>query len=316
MATQTRGDAPETGLGAKHTQQQLRVQLPPVQAAGAATTGGEAIERQVVSQRIVRIARADPDTEARLSWGHADDDLMRSPRLSMQGRGASGTVWRMCARYLTPEQAAAERYWRTISPLWHFQASWRVLPTQRVPVVLAIDGAVTGRMMRWGLIPQRGEIRYPLINATVEKLESWYGWRHPWEQGQRCLLVMAGFYEPHVFPGGRKEPFVVRLTDRPIFGVAGIWERRRAEDGAEVLSCALITTPPNRLLAEVHNEKPRMPAVLREEDHSAWLTGQPAEALAALRPYEAEGMRAWQVGRGLYARSTSDDARLIEPVSP
>lgn len=100
----------------------------------------------------------------------------------------------MCARYLTPAQAVAERYWRTITPLWQFSESWRVLPTQQVPVVLSCAGVTTGRMMRWGLLPYRGETRYPLINATVEKLETWYGWRHPWEHGQRCILVMAGFY--------------------------------------------------------------------------------------------------------------------------
>lgn len=219
----------------------------------------------------------------------------------------------MCARYLTPAQAAAERYWRTLEPRWHFSQSWRVLPTQQVPVVLTLDGRTTGRMMRWGLLPYSGDTRYPLINATVEKLQTWYGWRHPWERGQRCILVMAGFYEPHLFEGGRKEPFVVRLKDRPMFGVAGVWERRKDEDGGEVLSCALITTPANELLAQVHNEKLRMPALLREDDHAAWLSASPADALRALEPYPSDGMEAWQVSRRLYANKTPDDANLIAP---
>jgi putative SOS response-associated peptidase YedK len=62
----------------------------------------------------------------------------------------------MCARYLTPSQAAVERYWKAIAPLWRFSESWRVLPTQQVPIILAVNGAVTGRMMRWGLIPYTG----------------------------------------------------------------------------------------------------------------------------------------------------------------
>ena len=76
---------------------------------------------------------------------------------------------------------------------------------------------------------------------------------------------MSGFYEPHVFPDGRKEPFYVRIRNRPIFGVAGICERKRGR-GAEGLSCALITTPANGLMAEVHNEKLRMPAVTSAPD--------------------------------------------------
>ena len=220
----------------------------------------------------------------------------------------------MCARYLTPAQAVAERYWRPIAPLWQFSESWRVLPTQQVPVVLSCAGVTTGRMMRWGLLPYRGETRYPLINATVEKLETWYGWRHPWEHGQRCILVMAGFYEPHRFEDGRKEPFCVKLTDRPVFGVAGLWELRRLE-AAEILSCTLITVPANTLMAQIHNEQLRMPAILRERDQAAWLTGSPSDAKSALGPYPDERMAAWQVGRRLYANKTPDDAGLIAPVT-
>ena len=122
----------------------------------------------------------------------------------------------MCARYQSPGQATTERYWQLTEPLWNFEASWRVLPTQQIPTVLALNGVSTGRMMRWGLIPYSGESAYPLINATVEKLTTWHGWRYPWQHGRRRILPMSGFYEPHVFPGGRKEPFYVRVRDRPI----------------------------------------------------------------------------------------------------
>lgn len=220
----------------------------------------------------------------------------------------------MCARFLTPSQAAAERYWSTVAPLWRFDQSWRVLPTEAVPIVLSIDGVTTGRMMRWGLIPYCGSSPYPLINATVEKLETGYPWRHPWQRGQRCIFTMAGFYEPYLFPGGRKEPFYVHLADHAVFGVAGIWERRRAEDGSETLSAALITMPANELMAEIHNEKKRMPAVLLEEHHEAWLRGNAEEARAALVEYPSADMVAWQVSRRLYANKTPDDASLIERV--
>ena len=95
--------------------------------------------------------------------------------------------------------------------------------------------------------------------------------------------------------------------------MAGIWERRRGEDGAEALPCALITVPANELLAEVHKEKPRMPAVLREEDHAAaWLNGRPEEAMQALQPYPSDAMEAWQVSRRLYAVKVPNDEGLIE----
>ena len=223
----------------------------------------------------------------------------------------------MCARFQTPAQSAAERYWRLIDPLWHFEPSWRVLPTNPIPVVLSLSGQRTGRMMRWDLVPWRnhgeptGKV---LINAKVENLETNYYWKAPWERGQRCILPMAGFYEPHKFEDGRKEPFYVHEVDRDVFGVAGLWDRSVKADGTEVLSCTLITTPPNDLMARIHNEKQRMPAVLREEDHEAWLQSSPREAKAVLIPYPSDLMVTWQVSRRLYANKSPNDASLIDPV--
>lgn len=97
--------------------------------------------------------------------------------------------------------------------------------------------------------------------------------------------------------------------------MAGIWERRRAEDGSETFSAALITMPANELLAEVHNEKLRMPAVLREEAHAAWLSGSAEDARHVVdQPYPSADMVAWQVSRRLYATKTADDQSLIERV--
>ena len=224
----------------------------------------------------------------------------------------------MCARYQTPPQSAVERYWSLVEPLWHYQQSWRVLPTDPVPIVLQLAGVCTGRMMRWDLIPFRnhgeptGKV---LINAKSENLSDNYYWQGPWERGQRCIFPMAGFYEPHRHADGRKEPFYIHLSDREIFGVAGLWDRSFRSDGTPVFSCTLITTPANPLLARVHNEKLRMPAVLREEHHEAWLRGNRQQARSALVPYPPDMMVAWQVSRRVYAIKTPDDATLTSPVA-
>lgn len=64
----------------------------------------------------------------------------------------------------------------------------------------------------------------------------------------------------------------------------------------------------------VHNEKLRMPAVLREQDHDAWLNGNPADAKSALVPYPDELMVAWQVSRNINSPKLPDDESLILPV--
>jgi putative SOS response-associated peptidase YedK len=57
-----------------------------------------------------------------------------------------------------------------------------------------------------------------------------------------------------------------------------------------------------------------MPAVLAESDHARWLSGTPAQAYAALKPYPTELMAAWRVSRRVNHPKLPNDASLIEPV--
>ncbi len=171
-------------------------------------------------------------------------------------------------------------------------------------------------MMRWGLIPYWAygvPLKASTINATVERIASAPSYRDPWQRGQRCILVMGGFYEPHVNEDGTREPFFVRLAEREVFGVAGLWDRSRRQDGSYVFSCTLITVPANPLLAQVHNDKQRMPAILADSDHDTWLSGDVPAAQAALQSYPAELMLAWRVSTRVNSPKLPDDATLIEP---
>jgi len=222
----------------------------------------------------------------------------------------------MCGKYILAQAAKAERAMGIRRGRWEYPLSYRVLPTDEVPVVVSAEGEREAQMMRWGLIPYWANgvpLKASTINATVERIETAPSYRDAWRRGQRCLLVMAGFYEPHVNPDGAREPYFVHLNDREVFGVAGLWDRSRRADGSHVFSCTLVTLPANRLLAEVHNEKQRMPAVLAPEDEARWLAGDAAEARAALRPYADELMVAYRVSRRVNSPRLPNDATLIEP---
>ena len=52
-------------------------------------------------------------------------------------------------------------------------------------------------------------------------------------------------------------------------------------------------------MASIHNTKQREPAILRAEDHEAWLRGTAEEALACLRQYPDELRSAWPVSRSV-----------------
>src|ERR1700730_17755827 len=204
----------------------------------------------------------------------------------------------MCGKYILAQAAKAERAMGIRRGRWEYPLSYRVLPTEQVPVVVEASGEREAAMMRWGLIPYWAygvPLKASTINATVERIESAPSYREAGNRGQRCILVMGGFYEPHVNADGSREPYFLKLSDREVFGVAGLWDRSRREDGSHVFSCTLITVPANQLLAEVHNAKQRMPAILAEADHEPWLNGAPQQARAALKPYPDELMTAWKV---------------------
>ncbi|MGH8131887.1 MAG: SOS response-associated peptidase [Steroidobacteraceae bacterium] len=223
----------------------------------------------------------------------------------------------MCGKYILAQAAKAERAMGIRRARWEYPQSYRVLPTEQVPVVILTSGEREAAMMRWGLIPYWAygvPLKASTINATVERIESAPSYQDPWNRDQRCILVMGGFYEPHVNEDGSRDPFFLHLADREVFGVAGLWDRSRRDDGSYVVSCTLITVPANRLLAQVHNEKQRMPAILAEEDHETWLAGGKGEAKAALKSYPDELLIAWKVSRRVNSPKLPNDASLIEPL--
>ena len=74
---------------------------------------------------------------------------------------------------------------------------------------------------------------------------------------------------------------------------AGIWDNW-SNGGELITSCAIITTPANELVAELHN---RMPAILHPEHQDAWLDPKTstAELLRMLAPVPASEMKTYPV---------------------
>ena len=97
---------------------------------------------------------------------------------------------------------------------------------------------------------------------------------------------------------------------------AGLYEFWPGKDGAEPIeSYTIITTAANELMAELHD---RMPVILAENDHAAWLdpTNDKAEGLQdLLKPCPAEGMDAYPVSTRVNSPK-NDDAELLVPAGP
>ncbi len=226
----------------------------------------------------------------------------------------------MCGRYILRMQDKYLREWNLHGPPAWVTASYNIAPTQQVPIMRMENGAPAAAMVRWGLIPSFAHGRpgkFSTINARIETFETAASFRGAWKRGQRCIQPASGFYEWHLDAQGRKTPYLITVADQELCAFAGLWDWSVRDDGAVIESCAHITMPANALMADIHNggnHPQRMPAILRREDHEAWLKGTSAEARAVLAPYPADLMVAHPVSTRVNS-VRNNGPELIEPIA-
>jgi len=193
---------------------------------------------------------------------------------------------------------------------------FNIAPTQGIPAVL---NELPDRVqeLRWGLVPSWAKdpaIGSRMINARGETVHEKPSFKRPFLR-QRCLILADGYYEWQEIPGQkRKQPLYIRRRDRAAFVFGGLWDRWRGPDGQILTTAAIITTVPNKLLAQVHD---RMPLILPRERWALWLSQaeQPLECLRdCIASFPAEWMEYFPVSTAVN-RATFDDPACIAPLA-
>jgi putative SOS response-associated peptidase YedK len=169
--------------------------------------------------------------------------------------------------------------------------------------------------MRWGLIPYWAKdpaIGLKTINAMSETAAVKPAFRDAFKF-RRCLVPADGFYEWAKIGPKQRQPYNFGTLDGSVFAFAGLWDHWRQPDNTFVESCAILTTPPNSLVAEVHD---RMPAILKEEDYDRWLDPgitDPERVADCLRPFDPRLMKKYPVGNRVN-RPENDDQECAQEV--
>ena len=222
----------------------------------------------------------------------------------------------MCGRFvlsLTAVELQLALPWLTVPA--QLIPRYNIAPGQPVAVV-PNDGRHRVDLFNWGLIPswaQDEKIGYRLINARAETLADKPSFRSAFRR-RRCLIPADGFYEWQTASAAKtKIPMLIRLRSGEPFAFAGLWEEWHATDGSQILSCTIITTTPNELLAPIHN---RMPVIVPPAAYEQWLDPaeqRPQSLQPLLAPYPAEQMEAHAVSREVNSPK-NDYPALLEPV--
>jgi putative SOS response-associated peptidase YedK len=188
---------------------------------------------------------------------------------------------------------------------------YNIAPSQDVLTVVERESTREGRMLQWGLIPSWSNETKGIINARVETIDEKPSFKESFER-RRCLIPADGFYEWER-NGKISQPYYFQLKNQIPFAFAGIWDRWRSEDRS-IMSCAIITTTANELLAEIHT---RMPVILRPESYDLWLNehSRAADLKELLVPFPADQMMSHAVSYEVNDPKV-DDERLLLPVEP
>ena len=223
----------------------------------------------------------------------------------------------MCGRYRLSrrKQLIAEYFDADYEGEW--EPRYNIAPTQQVPVVRQDRKEPVRRAstMRWGLIPYwatDASIGARTINARSETAATKPAFRESLQR-RRCLIPADGFYE-WKRSTRLKQPFCFEVGEGELFAFAGLWDRWRSPEGNVVESSTILTTTPNRLLADIHD---RMPVILSPDDYDLWLDPGMTDTAAAvdmLKPYDATLMKGYPVSTRVNS-VTNDDAECSLPVS-
>jgi putative SOS response-associated peptidase YedK len=170
-------------------------------------------------------------------------------------------------------------------------------------------------LLRWGLVPghwAEGKGNRPLINARAETVASQPAFRESFEQ-RRCLIPADGFYEWRRDPDGKQPIWFSRSgePDGELFAFAGVWAQLERNDSPPLVSCALITCPPNEMMRPVHD---RMPVVLPREAEARWIDPDAGadELLQLLRPPAEDALTMREVGDAVN-NVREDGPHLLDP---
>lgn len=168
-------------------------------------------------------------------------------------------------------------------------------------------------MMRWGLVPSWSnddKMGAAMINAKAETVAEKPAYRSAF-RARPCLVPADGFYEWKAVGPKEKQPYFITTKDKYSFAFAGLWEWWRAKDAPKdepgLETFTILTTEPNMLCAPIHS---RMPVILAPEDWGGWL-GTPEDRKKLLRPFPAEPMECWPVGKAV-GNVRNQGSELIE----
>lgn len=208
----------------------------------------------------------------------------------------------MCNRYVPPSEAEIKRFWHIGArnqPRWAAEIFPRALGPFIRPDPLGNYQLTVGQ---WGLIPffaKSASLPYSTNNARFEEITRKASYKHPWANGQRCLIPAMSFDEP-CWETGRNIWWRFKRKDGNPWALAGLWNDWTDRDTGEIVSSYTLLTinaDSHPIMSRMHKPDPTLPAdqqdkrsviAIEPHDWAQWLSGTHDDAAALVHPPNAE----------------------------
>ncbi|WP_207426011.1 SOS response-associated peptidase [Pedobacter sp. SYSU D00535] len=152
-----------------------------------------------------------------------------------------------------------------------------IRPTNQV-LTITDKNPKEAEYFRWGIaIFSNGTLlKMATWNARYENLESGRTWKKLIGQ-KHCIVPVRGFYEWQWLDpkGKKKQPYFIKTAGERLTLMAGLWDETADPSTGEIIkSCSVITLPANQMMAKIHNNGERMPAILPKDKYKLWLDAE------------------------------------------
>ncbi|MFS0722872.1 SOS response-associated peptidase [Paenibacillus sp. 1P07SE] len=197
----------------------------------------------------------------------------------------------MCERFsLTADIVQLQQTFGITKMMTPYRRRYNISPLQQVPIVI---GKLHERELvdsRWGFFPYWAK---DSVNADYDAVSGKKIFERILKR-QRCIVPCSGFYMTRT-EGKLSSSLRVVLRDKPVFGMAGLYETRVDPRGLEHRTFTIVTTMSNRIVSEYTE---RMPVILEAEDMDLWLDANATDTScwnSRIYPYAASGMDSYPV---------------------
>ncbi len=228
----------------------------------------------------------------------------------------------MCYRYSVPGPDIVKKTFQ-VKIGANFERRYHVGAFENVKLpVITNENPKQVDLFNWGLIPfwikdekTANELKERTVNARSETIFEKPAFRSS-AGNKHCLVIADGFFEWRYYQG-RNYPYYIKLKNREVFTMAGLWDCwLNKTAGEKVYSFVIITTEANPLMAKIHNKKKRMPAILSKNDEQKWISKiiTKEETMELLKPFNEKEMEAYTISKLITAKG--EDPNVPQVLKP